>query len=164
MHLSSLLAQAPFLGLLIFGKTSVASLVYTRPATPNAELALQLASRINDTNLIIPGGSPFFYMEDPMGDPFSIISITMSPNPCQIGINCSIEVRGGFTSDLPSLDLDLEIDARPPDGQFMKIVVAKDNACDWLKLKQAYRDGCPPKKGFVSLNWEMMLARGWVME
>lgn len=84
--------------------------------------------------------------------------------PFPRGINCSIEVRGQFASDLPSLDLDLEIDARLPDGQFMKIVMAKDNACDWLKMKQLYRDGCPPKRGFASLNLEMMLARGWVME
>ncbi|KAL9577119.1 MAG: hypothetical protein Q9212_006575 [Teloschistes hypoglaucus] len=165
MHLSSLLAQAAFLGLVVFSKRSLASLVYTRPATPNAQLELQLASTINDTNFIIPGGSPFFYMEDPTGDPFTIGSISMTPNPCQIGINCSIEVRGGFATDLPSLDLDLEIDINPPGGQSIeKIVVSKDNACDWLKVKQIYREACPPKKGFASLNMEMVLARGWVKE
>ncbi|KAI4246699.1 MAG: hypothetical protein LQ352_006320, partial [Teloschistes flavicans] len=83
MRLSSVLPQAAVLGLMIFSKTSMASLVYTRPARPNEQLALQLASRINDTNRVIQGGSPFFYMEDPTGDPFVILTITMSPNPCQ---------------------------------------------------------------------------------
>lgn len=103
----------------------------------------------------------------PVKSPLSLYQSMSQADPIHFpirGINCSIEVRGGFTSDLPSLDLDLEIDARPPDGQFMKIVVAKDNACDWVQLKQLYRSGCPPKKGFASMTMEMALARGWVME
>lgn len=46
----------------------------------------------------------------------------------------------------------------------MKIAVVKDNACDWLDLKQVYRSGCPPKKGYAIMTMEMALVRGWVME
>ena len=72
---------------------STASLLYRRPAPFDARLALQIQDRMNETNAVIPGGSPFFYMEDPSGHLFTIISITMSPSPCQMYSNPFAQIR-----------------------------------------------------------------------
>lgn len=63
---------------------TAATILYRRPAPFNAELALQINRMMNDTNTVIPGGSPFFYMEDPTDNAFTIASISMSPTPCQM--------------------------------------------------------------------------------
>ncbi|KAL8773874.1 MAG: hypothetical protein Q9209_001304 [Squamulea sp. 1 TL-2023] len=89
----------------------------------------------------------------------------MSPTPCQIGLPCSIEARGIFRENLPSINLDFDIEVRLKNGQSAKILAVRDNMCQWATLEQAggpYR--CPPQKGPATLKTRMDLVRGWIME
>ncbi|KAL8761133.1 MAG: hypothetical protein Q9184_002718, partial [Pyrenodesmia sp. 2 TL-2023] len=145
-------------------QTSAARLLYSRPAALNAQLALQIEENMNDPSNVIPGGSPFFYMEDPNRNLFTIESITMTPTPCQIGIPCALEAKVMFYLDFPSFDFDASVEARLPDGQAMKIIVIEDDLCEWVTLKQGSISQCPPRQGAATLSYGLQLARGWVME
>ncbi|KAL8677308.1 MAG: hypothetical protein Q9224_007203 [Gallowayella concinna] len=159
------LATAALVGILAYMPTTEASVLYRRPALFNAALALQIQKQINVTDAVIPGGSPFFYMEDPADHVFTITSIAMSPTPCQIGLPCSIEARGAFQQDLPSIDLDFDIQARLKNGQSATLIAVKDNMCEWATMKQPGGSSkCPPRKGPVMLETSMNLVRGWIME
>ncbi|KAL8753885.1 MAG: hypothetical protein Q9184_005284 [Pyrenodesmia sp. 2 TL-2023] len=108
---------------------------------------------MNETNTVIPGGSPFFYMDDPADDIFAISSISMSPTPCT------------FRENLPSIELDFEIDVRLKDGQSAKILAVKDDVCRWATMEQpGGLSKCPPRKGPAVLKTSMSLARGFIIE
>ncbi|KAL8801415.1 MAG: hypothetical protein Q9182_004479 [Xanthomendoza sp. 2 TL-2023] len=165
MYFQNLVATSTLIGMLAYTPTGGASVLYRRPALFNAELALQIQQKINGTNTAIPGGSPFFYMEDPANHVFAITSISMSPTPCQIGLPCSIEARGTFRQDLPSIDLDFDIEARLKNGQSAKLIAVRDNLCQWATMKQPGGSAkCPPRTGPAMLQTSMDLARGWIPE
>ncbi len=56
------------------------------PKPFDEQLALRIISKGDESNYgaAIPGGSPFFYMEYPRNDLFSIFRIDVTPNPCQM--------------------------------------------------------------------------------
>ena len=84
MRLSRNSFATAILGTLSLLRLSAASLYYVRPSKPNMDLRLAIASHLNNTADVIPGGSPFFYMEDPKKHGFKIESITVTPTPCQM--------------------------------------------------------------------------------
>ena len=75
-----------------------------------------------------------------------------------------MEVKRIFQEDLTSVDLDLDVEVHPQDGQSAKIIAVKDNMCDWASLEQEGRSICPPQKGPATITARLELAQGWVME
>ncbi|KAL8896603.1 MAG: hypothetical protein Q9207_007636 [Kuettlingeria erythrocarpa] len=167
---------------------TAATVLYRRPAPFNAELALQINTMMNDTNTVIPGGSPFFYMDDPTDNVFTLASISVSPTPCQMylsppsepqtenlgvstnvdfdrGLPCSIEARGTFQENLPSIELDFDIEVLLKDGQTAKMLAVKDDVCNWATVEQpGVTSSCPPQKGPAVITTSMSLGRGFIME
>jgi len=84
MHFLTIAAHAASISISIYSEMSAASIVYNRPAVLTPQLALQIMDNINNAGNVIPGGSPFFYMEDPANNLFTISSISMTPTPCQM--------------------------------------------------------------------------------
>lgn len=84
MHFLTIAAHAASISTSIYSGMSAASIEYHRPAVLTPQLALQIMANINNTGNVIPGGSPFFYLEDPAKNLFTISSISMTPTPCQM--------------------------------------------------------------------------------
>ncbi|KAL9597808.1 MAG: hypothetical protein Q9219_004885 [cf. Caloplaca sp. 3 TL-2023] len=152
---------------LISPSPSTATLQYRRPAPPNAQQILNIQTAANLTTNVIPGGSPFFYLNDPTHDLLSLASISMTPTPCQIGFPCALSASGTFTQDLPTIDLSFDIQARRKTGQSAQILAVRDKLCDWATIDQAggrRSGGCAARKGAATIKTSMDLARGWIME
>lgn len=77
---------------------------------------------------------------------------------------CAIEAKGIFHQDLKSIKLDFDLEATYTDGKVGRMIVEKENLCDWMTLEQAGRSNCPPQNGPVTIGTELELARGWVKE
>ena len=97
-------------------------------------------------------------MEDPEENLLTMTSISMTPIPC------AMEAKGIFQEDLTSVDLDIDVEVHPQDGQSAKIIAVKDTICDWATLEQEGRSICPPQKGPATITARLELAQGWVME
>lgn len=150
---------------LTFSQLSFASLLYRRPAPSNLQLVHNIQNAINGTDNVIPGGSPFFYMDDPANNLFSIASISMTPTPCQIGFPCALQASGTFRQDLATIDLSFDIEARLGTGQSAQMLAIRDKLCDWATVEQPNGlSGCPPRHGPAIIKTSMDLARGWIME
>lgn len=79
MLLPGSLAKVAFLSLMA-GLN--ARTIYERPSTPNAQIVASIDKAVTGNSVIIPGGSPFFYLDDPAENVFVIDSISMTPTPC----------------------------------------------------------------------------------
>ncbi|KAG6991345.1 hypothetical protein G7Y79_00053g088280 [Physcia stellaris] len=119
---------------------------------------MTIDAHVNNTADVIPGGSPFFYLEDPKNNGFQIQSISVTPTPCQIGLPCTIEAKGEFQSDLSKIELNFEVEARFKGGHSGKVLTRKDDLCDWATVRQAGRSQCPPNKGSATITTELLLA------
>ena len=79
MLLSGSFAKTAFLAVMA---GSNARTIYERPSTPNQRVVTSIDEAVAGNSLVIPGGSPFFYLDDPAENVFAIDSISMTPNPC----------------------------------------------------------------------------------
>ena len=59
-----------------------AGLTFTRPAQPDNQMIMSIEQSVNQTSKVIPGGSPFFYLDDPSSDDeLKIETLFITPNP-----------------------------------------------------------------------------------
>ena len=71
-----------FFTILSLWHLTAASVSYNRPAVLNPNLLSRLQSGLSVGNAVIPGGSAFFYMEDPANNLFKISTLSVTPRRC----------------------------------------------------------------------------------
>ncbi|KAL9601245.1 MAG: hypothetical protein Q9219_002650 [cf. Caloplaca sp. 3 TL-2023] len=151
--------------LLAFASLASSSITYHRPAALNTQLISQIETASNNSNNIIPGGSPFIYIEDPAKNGFSISSISVTPTPCSIGLPCELEAKGTFRDTFDAIHLSLDISVRLKSGGIPgRIIAVRDDLCEWATVKQGSRVSCPPRAGVATVGFGLDLVPWFVKE
>lgn len=164
MNLRKCLIHATSLIALAYTTLSEAIIHHPQLSPPNTlsrspiDLALL---NTTTTNEVIPGGSPFFYLQDPTNNRFRLSSLAMSPTPCIINQPCSLSAKGSFLDFLPTITISLSVDIRLSYGYWYRVVTIEDqDMCEWATVKQGVRTKCPPRRGMAVLDMGFRLGHG----
>ena len=70
----------------LFVRNQAAQFMYDWPQPFDERLALQIGTSSSRSNYgaVLPGGSPFYYLENPRNDLWRLRDAQISPNPCQM--------------------------------------------------------------------------------
>ena len=138
---------------------SFAAVTYRQPA----HLQPLLLDSLNNSNAV-PGRSPFVYMRDSTNDLLAIQSLDMFPATPSIPSTVEFFLAGIFKEDLSSIDMAFNIIDYLKDGTSGSFQGIDDLCNGWVRMEQAGRAQCPPKKGQATISKSIELPRGWVEE